>query len=97
MTRLACTQKEAAEMLGVSISTINNYIKNKVVKSTKVNTRTLVIISSIYKLLNEEEQKETNYIEEYHELFNNMSNEEKVKEINTLLKISLIGKGAINE
>ncbi len=91
MNQIACTQKEASEMLGVSPSTIATYVKDGRIKATKIGTRTLIHISSIYRLISEDEPIELDVREEYYLLFENITKEDKRKEINKLLDLSMKG------
>lgn len=97
MNQIACTQKEASEMLGVSPSTITTYVKDGRIKATKVGTRTLIHISSLYRLIDEDEPIELNVSEEYYSLFENMTVEDKRRELNKLLDLSMKGGTSTNE
>lgn len=89
MNQLACTQKEASKMLGVSISTVSTYVKSGLIKSVKVGTRTLIIISSLYELLGEKEPNSVNITEEYYKIFSDMDSTEKIKEMSKLMELSI--------
>lgn len=87
MERLACTQKEASEMLGVSLSTIGRYIKNDILKSTKLGARTLVNVNSIYDLMDEDEPVTVDLKGEYHKFFSKMTLQERMEELNVLTNL----------
>lgn len=87
MNQLACTQKEASKMLGVSISTIGTYIKDGAIKSTKVGTRTLINVKSIYDLIGESEPVTIDVKKEYYKTFKEMTPYEKLDEIRLLSSI----------
>jgi excisionase family DNA binding protein len=89
LNQLACTQKEASKMLGVSISTVSTYVKSGLIKSVKVGTRTLIIISSLYELLGEKEPNSVNITEEYYKIFSDMDSTEKIKEMSKLMELSI--------
>lgn len=73
MEQLACTQKQASKMLGVSVSTIGRYIKDDIVNYTKIGTRTLINIKSIYELMGENEPITVDIKEEYYKLFSELT------------------------
>lgn len=74
-------------MLGVSISTIGKYIKEGTIKASRIGSRTLISIKSIYELMGENEPITVDIKKEYYKMFSELTKSEKWEEINELTKL----------